>query len=174
MTWLALLIASLVHAADAPEISRSVGEEGGVVVLWPRVIPRSDGAVARAAAFVVQEEAKRLVAEIAAARPVDVRPEPERVCPQAGCKGVAVGAVVVHQREACVVVATVSLPGRSEQILVPWAGAVDLKQERVPFREPPESALTIRDFASCRELKAPMAEREEAVRAALKQALGLP
>src|SRR4051812_28885981 len=30
------------HANDTPEISRSRGTAGGVVVLWPRIVPRSE------------------------------------------------------------------------------------------------------------------------------------
>ena len=31
------------QSGDAPEISRSVGQTGGVVVFWPRIVPRSVG-----------------------------------------------------------------------------------------------------------------------------------
>lgn len=161
-------------AADAPEISRSVGVEGGVVVLWPRVIPRSDSATTRAAAFVVQRELARLAAEVLPGRAIDVRPEPERVCPQQGCATWTVGAVLVHQGDACVVVATVSGPGRSAATLVPWAGAVDLKGASVPFREPPESLLSIRDFQACNALGAPLAAGGAAVGQALAALAGVP
>lgn len=168
------LVGSPAIAGDAPEISRSQGEEGGVVVLWPRVIPSNGSKTAQAAAWVVQQSMKRLAAETLPGRPIDVRPEPERVCPMAGCKGVVLGAVVVHNGDACIAVATVSGPGQSAQTLVPWAGQVDLKQLTVPFREPPESYLTIRDFAKCHMLTTPLAEGETPVRNALAAQAGVP
>ena len=173
---LALLLAVLMapaHAGDAPEISRSAGEEGGVVVLWPRVIPKTNSKTAQAAAWVVQQNMKRLAEETLPGRVIDVRPEPERVCPQAGCKGVVLGAVLVHNGEACVAVATVSGPGQSAQTLVPWAGKADLKQLTVPFREPPESYLTIRDFSKCSMLTTPLAENDTPVRSALAAQAGV-
>lgn len=175
MTLLPLLFAlsAPALAGDAPEISRSRGVEGGVVVLWPRVIPRAEGGVSQAAAWVVQQELKRLAEETLPGRPVDVRPEPERVCPQAGCEAVALGAVLVHQGDACVVVATVSAPGRSAQTLVPWGGRVDLKATTVPFREPPESQVTIRDFQDCKALKPAMAEQQAVVQQALAAVAGV-
>lgn len=164
---------SVAAAADAPEISRSVGVEGGVVVLWPRINPRSEAPTARAAAFVVQRELARIAGEVLPGRPVDVRPEPERVCPQQGCAGWTLGAVVVHQGNACVVVATLSGPGRSAAALVPWAGTVDLKAASVPFREPPESQLAIRDFQACDALGAPLAAGAPAVQQALAALAGV-
>ena len=143
------------------------------MVLWPRVIPRSNSKTAQAAAWVVQQDMKRIASEVLPGRPIDVRPEPERVCPQAGCKGVVLGAVVVHNGDACIAVATISGPGRSAQTLVPWAGQVDLKQLTVPFREPPESFLTIRDFAKCSMLTNPLAEGEQPVRSALAAQAGV-
>ena len=145
-------------AGDAPEISRSAGQQGGVVVLWPRIIPRSSSAVTRNAAWVVQQHLIKLVGEAFPNRPVDVRPEPERVCPQAGCKAMAVGALLVHQNSSCAVVGWASPPGRSSQTLVPWAGLVELKRPTIPFREPVESHVTIRDFQSCDRLAGPLTE----------------
>ena len=168
----ALLLAwpALGGSRDAPEISRSVGVQGGVVVLWPRVIPATDAPVPRNAAWAVQRHLAQRVAEALPGRPVDIRPEPERVCPQAGCQGVAVGALVVHHNLGCAVVALVSRPGRSDQVLVPWAGDVQLKQPRVPFREPPESHITVRDFQRCDALGAPLQQRSSQVASALQAA----
>jgi hypothetical protein len=157
-------------SGDGPQISRSVGVDGGVVILWPRVIPKSSAAVPRNAAWVVQQHLIRLVAAALPGRPVDIRPEPERVCPQAGCKGVAVGALVVHNNMGCAVVALVSGPGRSPQTLVPWGGLVELRQPQVPFREPPESFVTIRDFQRCDGLSGPLQELELAVKATIQNA----
>jgi len=154
--------------ADAPQISRSVGEPGGVVVLWPRVLPATDAPEIRAAATRVQQSLQQLVASELAGRPVDVRPEPERVCPQAGCKAASVGALLVHAGQACAVVGWVSQPGRSPARLVPWAGKIRLKQPTVPFRDYPESYVTILDFQPCAELEVAMASGQGAVGAAIR------
>src|SRR5690606_23761451 len=85
---------------DGPEISRSVGEEGGLVVFWPRVIPRTDDAAIRGHAAKLQE---RLVA-IAKKKyksKIDVRPEPERVCPQRGCDAATLGVLLTHRDGGC-------------------------------------------------------------------------
>ncbi len=137
------------HAADSPQISRSVGEPGGVVVLWPRVVPSTDAPEIRRAAAGLQAVLTQRVAEILPDREVDVRPEPERVCPQAGCKAVAVGALLVHTEQACAVVGLVNPAGRSPATLVPWAGKVTTQQPTIPFRAYPESYVTILDFQRC-------------------------
>jgi len=154
-------------AADSPQISRSVGEPGGVVVFWPRIIPASDAPLTKQAAAQVQATLKQWVAETLADRPMDVRPEPERVCPQAGCKAMTVGALLVHSGDACAVVGLISGPGRSHAHMIPWAGKVDLKKPTVPFREFPESQITIRDFQRCSALLEPLQSGEEGVKAAI-------
>lgn len=169
---LALLVAlGAAFAGDAPEISRSAGETGGVVVLWPRVIPGSKAAVPRNAAWQVQQHLQKIVGEVAASRPVDLRPEPERVCPQTGCQAVSVGALLVHQGDACLVVGLVSGPGQSPATLVPWVGQVDLRATSVPFREPPESWITIRDFQPCASLLTPLQEGAGPLKQAIAAAL---
>ena len=107
-------------------------------------------------------------------RPVDVRPAPERVCPQAGCKAMTVGALLVHTGQACAVVALVSGPGRSAVHLLPWAGKVTLKQQTLPFREYPESHVTILDFQRCGALAEPMRVEEGRVMASMKAVAGSP
>jgi hypothetical protein len=138
--------------ADAPEISRSQGVTEGVLVLWPRVVPRDDSPEARATASAIQQRLRRVAEEALPGRPVDVRPEPERVCPRAGCNGPTLGAVFARVGNGCVVVATVSAPGTSPARLVPWVGTVTLRQQEVPFREPQEGSITITDAARCTEV----------------------
>lgn len=135
---------------DAPEISRSVGPKGGVVVLWPRIVPATQDPKLLDAAKQLQD---RLAASAAVAWPgveIEVRPAPERVCPKGtGCKAIAVGAVLGWSEGGCVAAATVSPPGESPATLVPWAGELTLKAKTSPFREPPESQLTVIDFTPC-------------------------
>ena len=91
-----------------------------------------------------------------------MRPEPERVCPQAGCKTINVGAVLVHHNgTGCVAVGLVSGPGKSAQKLVPWAGSVTPKVPDRAFPQAPESQLTIRDFATCGTLQQGLAHQDE-------------
>lgn len=132
---------------EGPEISRSVGAEGGVVILWPRIIPASNSRETHDLAAAVQEHLRALVAENYRGHPIDVRPEPERVCPMPGCKAMTVGALILHQEEGRAVLALVSGPGDSPATLVPWVGQVKLRDGRVPFRQPPENSVTVTDFA---------------------------
>ena len=164
------LLAVSALAADAPEISRSVGAKGGLVVLWPRVLPATTDPLLLLEAQKLQARLAA-VAELAApSAPRDVRPEPERVCPRQGCAGVALGAVLYHSQGGCIAVVTVSPPGPSAARLVPWAGVVDLKAAQSPFREPPESQLTIKDMVPCGELLPATAKQDEAVLAAIRVA----
>jgi len=149
---------------DAPEISRSRGEQGGVVVLWPRVWPRDDDNPAlRELATQVQKQLAAIAAKAAPGRPVDVRPGPERVCPRDGCAGTSVGAVLIHRDKACALVAVVSGPGTSPARILPWAGEAKLAREVVPFREPPEEGISVDDYASCAKLLEGGAAREAAI-----------
>src|SRR5262249_26564909 len=91
-------LAAAHQGADAPEISRSAGVSGGVVVLWPRV-PRDSGATSegnRKMAAGIQRRLTAIVQRALPGRSVDVRPEPERVCPRSGCTALAVGAVLLR------------------------------------------------------------------------------
>src|SRR5689334_3604159 len=110
-----LLLSTLALArGDGPEISRSLGRKGGVVVLWPRV----SGDANDVAAGKVQAALAKIAGGVS--ETVDVRPSPERVCPkETGCRAVALGAVLVVQGEGCAVVATVSAPGKTPATLVP-------------------------------------------------------
>ena len=84
---------------------------------------------------------------------VSVRPRPERVCPQQGCKGVSLGAVLGHQEGGCFAVALIGAPNGGSVQLVPWAGKVLAPRGgQVPFRSPPESRLMVTEFVPCQDL----------------------
>jgi hypothetical protein len=153
-----------------PRVSTSGGEAGGVVVLWPRVVP-GDGAESVAdQAAMVQERLRAVVAKVLPDAPLDVRPSPERACPLRGCKGVSVGAVLAHAGRGCALVATVSRPGQSATLIVPWSSTVAVKAAVIPFRDPPESQLSVRDYVPCADLGDDIGAREPAVEEAVAEA----
>lgn len=156
---------------DGPHISRSVGKEGGAVVFWPRVIPKSDDPAITKLAGELQQKLAEVTKKVVAADAVDVRPEPERVCPKAGCAAITVGVLLTAQGGGCTAVALVSGAGQSATKLIPWAGKVTLAQTEVPFRDYPESQVTIRDSVPCPELIAKLAAKEAELRGAIKAAL---
>ncbi|MFO0553145.1 MAG: hypothetical protein U0271_32455 [Polyangiaceae bacterium] len=136
---------------DAPEISRSAGTPANVVVLWPRIIPRTEDPAVTNLATAIQSRLA-LVAKNAGLE-VDRRPAPERVCPRpSGCEGVSLGAVLAVRDGACAVVGLVGPPGTADVELVPLAGGVDLKMAATPFRDPPENAVTVNEFEKCSDL----------------------
>jgi hypothetical protein len=169
--------ASSSTSGDAPEISRSLGVEGGAVVLWPRIVlprsgpPKPDVSM-RALGADVQRRLAMLVQRAAPGHPVDVRPEPERVCPRAGCTGVSVGALLTRAGNGCAAVALVSLPGVSPARLVPWAGQIRLSAETAPFREPPERAVAVTDYVQCHALLDALNAQDAEVQAAIGRAFG--
>lgn len=138
------------NPGDAPEISRGVGEKGGVVVMWPRMIPKDDPEV-HDLATKLQQRLKALAKATFPDAAIDVRPEPERVCPQSGCDGVALGAVVTKRERGCAVIVVVGAPGPTPLELVPWLGVIKKKGEP-PFREPPENYITIQEYGDCGKL----------------------
>jgi hypothetical protein len=158
------------QSQDAPEISRSRGTPGGVLVFWPRVIPRTETAASRPFAAMVQKRLTALVRETLPQLSVDIRPEPERVCPRVGCAAMTVGALLARDRFGCVVVALVSRPGQAPATLVPWVGTVDLETNVVAFREPPESSVTIRDWAECAALETDLQSKKQELVAAIAAA----
>lgn len=158
--------------ADAPEISRSAGTAGGVVVLWPRISPRataSDPHV-REVAERVQKRLASLVARAAPTATIDVRPEPERVCPRSGCTAASVGVALFAHGPSCAAVLLVSAPGQSPQRLVTWGGLVRLAGDSVPFRQPPEGQISVDDFASCTDFDAALAAHDAEVVDAIRAA----
>jgi hypothetical protein len=160
------------HDTFKPDVrvSKSGGERNGVTILWPRMIPSGATGHLNPQAIALQDHLTLLTETTLVGRPRDVRPSPERVCPQAGCRGISVGVLLVHTRGGCAAVALVTPPGRSASVLVPWIGRVTLKRDMVRFREPPESQVIIRDFVPCAELSAHLAAGDEVIRAALARA----
>jgi hypothetical protein len=157
-------------ANDAPEISRSVGEEGGVLVFWPRVIPKTQDAAMRETAAAIQSRLRSMVEQAAPERAIDVRPEPERVCGKEGCLAMTVGAALVEVGGGCAVVGLVAEPGMSPTKIVPWVGEVKLANNEVPFREPPESQVTIVDAMPCDEVLTAVDEGQDKLVAAIRAA----
>jgi hypothetical protein len=155
---------------DAPEISRSAGKEGGVVVLWPRVVPRTDDPAMRDLAASLQQRLGEMVAKAVPRRERDVRPEPERVCPKTGCAAMTVGAVLTYKDKGCVAVALVAKAGQEPSKLIPWAGTVELKNNEIAFRAPAESMLTVTDMVPCAKLIESLGKADAAVVKAIREA----
>lgn len=160
---------------DDPRISRSRGVEGGVVVLWPRIISvNSTNTITPAmqqVAFKLQQRMIALVTRVAPGRPIDVRPDPERTCPMGGCLGASFGVLLMASETGCAPVALISAPGQSVTRLVPWAGNIQLSASFVPFRAPPESSSSVKDFVPCDALLESLGALEPAVEQALKSVL---
>jgi len=154
-----------------PEISKSRGEPGGIVLLWPRIIPRTEAERLRGPARALQDRLRTMLQEAFPDRPIDVRPEGERACMKTGCIAASVGVLIAVQDDNCVAVTLVSEPGRSPQMLTPWAGRMTAALS-VPFREPPESSVRIDEFVECDLLPEATLGREEVVKAAVRQAFG--
>jgi hypothetical protein len=136
---------------NAPEITKSVGNAGGVVVLWPRIIPKTDDPKILDIATRVQARLEKIAGKVSS--DVDRRPAPERVCPKGeGCKARSLGAVLAVAERGCAVVAVVGAPGVEPVKLVPLAGGIKLSAETSPFREPPENLVTVQEFMPCETL----------------------
>jgi len=162
------------HASfDEPtdsRVSTTRGEEDGIVLLWPRVVPSAGEDDMSTVAAALQERMRAITERALPAQPIDARPQPQRACPNAGCLGLAFGAVLAHSGSRCVVVATITRPGESPTSLVGWSGGVTVRQTSVPFREPPESALGVTDFLACEDLDVLLGEGDGEVEAALREA----
>lgn len=138
------------NPGDAPEISRSVGVPGGVVIMWPRMIPKDDPQV-HAMAGKLQDKLKALAHATFPDAEIDVRPEPERVCPQSGCDGLAIGAVITKRERGCAVIVVAGARGPQPLRMESWLGVIKMKAEP-PFREPPENYITIQEYGDCGKL----------------------
>ncbi|HHO51341.1 MAG TPA: hypothetical protein ENK18_10815 [Deltaproteobacteria bacterium] len=150
-----LLAAGLSSAwAGAPEISRSKGRRDGVVVLWPRVVPATEDPELRGLAKRLQDRLYAAASEVVDYRRVDVRPEPERVCPRSGCRAPSVSVLLGHKGGGCVLVALVGPAGGSPLDVVPLVGEVELASERLAFRKAPESSMVITEFVPCDQIEA--------------------
>lgn len=142
-------------------------------MLWPRIVlprdaPAPDASV-RALARDVQAQLAASARDAHGADQVDVRPEPERVCPRGGCKAVSVGALVTRAGEGCAVLALVSGPGESPARIVPWIGRVRLDQGQVGFREPPERHVRVDDYVPCDQVPALLRSDRKVVDEALRR-----
>lgn len=155
---------------DAPEISRSVGAAGGVVVLWPRIVQPRGSAPPDASLRKIAGDVQSTLAQIAhkSGGPVDVRPEPERVCPKSGCKAARLGALVTRAGHGCAVVAVVGRAGASPAKLVAWAGRISLSATEVPFRSPAEQVVHVTDYVPCEKLD--LSQHSADIEAALRSA----
>ena len=103
-------------------------------------------------------------------KPIDVRPEPERTCRRAGCDAVAVSVLLSAHNNGCVAVGVVTPPGPVETTLVEWGGRVNLRATQIPFRAPPESHMSVADFASCNDLLGAMKAGDDAMARAIRAA----
>src|SRR5690606_18348727 len=121
------------ESLEERHVSKSPGQPGGVTILWPRIIPREIVDDNRALASALQQQMRRIVEKHLPGRPIDFRPEPERVCPKTGCAGVSVGLLLSRQGQGCLVLALVSRPGASPTTIVPWVGKVQLRSQTVGF-----------------------------------------
>jgi hypothetical protein len=152
-----------------PRVSHSRGEAGGIVLLWPRVYPSDLTVAMRPEATAFQERLRGLIARALPGRAVDVRPEPERTCPAEGCLGTSIGVLLVRVDDGCAAVLQVGPPGREPSRQEVWAGVMNLSLE-VPFREPPESFVKVRDFVPCAQLLEASHDRETAIVRAIREA----
>jgi len=158
------------ETTEERHVSKSAGSVGGVTLLWPRIIPRDIVDENRDLAAALQQRMKGIVEKHLPGRPIDFRPEPERVCPKTGCAGVSVGLLLSRQGQGCLVLALISRPGVSPTRIVPWVGKVQLRADTVGFREWPESQITVADYIPCNSLLTTMDSQEANVAAALQEA----
>lgn len=155
-----------------PEISHSKGVAGGIVVLWPRIIPGTIAEENAAIAAQVQAKVKAVAEKALPGRPIDVRPKPERVCPKAGCDAMSINVLFTRNSTACVAVAIINAPGTSPTKLIPWGGMVELKSDTIQFRDMPENFVKIKDYVPCDQLVTSMAEQDQFIEAAIRAAAG--
>lgn len=159
--------ATIVIDEDDARVSRSAGVEGGVTVLFPRVMGLPGGEPAALQAHMV-ELAGRLFPD----RPIDVRPDPERVCPRSGCNGVSLGALLVVRNGTCATVGIVGGPGATDLTLTRWSGRLIVRDRVIAFREPPESHVVLQDSSPCDQLLEHLTVEDYAVEEALRAAAG--
>lgn len=177
--WLALSGAALA-SGDGPEISKHRGKKDGVIVLWPRVVPGDPQAEVPpeipGIAAQVHQKLGQLAARVSDENRLVIRPEPERVCPQRGCRAVSLGAVLGFHEGGCFAVGLVGLPDGGQVRMVPWAGDVLASQRHVAHREAPESRLMVQEFVPCERLVASLedAALERALQAAIAEDAGEP
>jgi len=159
------------ETTEEKHISKSLGEPDGLLIFWPRIIPRDIVDQNHELAAALQRHTRTVVQRNLPARSLDIRPEPERVCPQGGCKAPSIGILLSRKQQGCLVLALISKPGESATKIVPWAGDVRLKADTVAFREYPETQITVADYVPCTSLLSKMDENEAVVIRALKEAM---
>lgn len=157
-----------------PEISHSKGQTGGIVVLWPRIIPGADADANAAIAGQIQQKVKAVAEKALPGRAIDVRPKPERVCPKAGCDAMSINILFNRNSNSCIAVALINAPGTSPTKLIPWGGLVELKSDTIQFRDMPENFVKIKDYVPCDQLITSMAAQDQFIEAAIRAAAGSP
>lgn len=156
------------RTADDPRVSRSRGESGGILLLWPRVIPSVRTQELRNEAQLLQAALGKVIGSAHPGRTVDARPEPERVCPAAGCKAAAVGVVLLVNATGCAAVVQTTQPGKGPATQTPWVGDVTLKAPTVAFRQPPESYVRVSDYVPCKTIGSYLAARQAQILTAIR------
>lgn len=134
---------------DSPEVSRHAGWSGQVVILWTRTTPIPTDPIVMSLERALQQRLEDIVASVAPEAPQNVRPDPERVCRKKGCRTISIAATLLHQDDGCAAVAVITGAGPSQSAVVPWGGVMELSDEMLPFRDPPEELVTVNDFVPC-------------------------
>jgi hypothetical protein len=156
---------------DGPEISRGVGVQGGIVIMWPRIARSASDSDGVDLAGRVQRRLRAIAEKAVPGAAIDVRPQPERVCPRPkGCLAAAVGAIIRQRGQACAVVALVSGGGASPQKIIQWAGSIKADVVTVAFREPAEPHVKITDYVPCSKIDETLAAHEDDIAAAIRAA----
>ena len=155
-----------------PEISHSKGEVGGVVLLYPRIIPSSIADENAPLAAQIQQHVKASIERALPGKPIDVRPKPERVCPQEGCDGMPINVLFNRNGNSCMVVALIGTPGANPVRLMPWAGTTEFKSDSVPHRDPPENQVVIKDYVPCDAVIQAMTDNNSFIEAAISSYAG--
>jgi hypothetical protein len=153
-----------------PEISHSKGQAGGIVVLYPRIIPGTIAEENAALAAQIQQKVKAVAEKALPGKPIDLRPKPERVCPKAGCDAMSINVLFTKQSNSCMTVAIINAPGTSPTKLIPWGGLVELKSDTIQFRDMPENFVKIKDYVPCDQLVTSMAAQDQFIEAAIRAA----
>jgi hypothetical protein len=164
---------ALAVTGAGPEVSHGRGKKGGVVVLYPRLVPETDDPTVRAVAAGVQEALAAQAATLVPPEKVDARPSPERVCPRDGCRAVSVSLLLGQMSGGCAAVALVGPPGPEPQRIVPLAGTVDVSGAGLPFRDLPENHVVVREFVPCDQLRGAL-DLPALQRALVEVGLGAP
>jgi hypothetical protein len=146
---MAIALFAAAWAADGEEISTSRGKKEGIVVLWPRSVPSNADPAMLELSRRLQERLAATATAVVGERLVDVRPAPERVCPQGGCKAASVGLMLGQRGGGCALVAVVSGPGVAPAQLLPLVGQVELFSPSGTFRQPPEQLVNVQEFVPC-------------------------